>query len=349
MKKTKGLFGLWLALVVSVAMLAAPTLATGVDESAGEADFEPWLLTGGSAYFSGDTSGETGSVLEPESPAIYYYPINASASGGGSISPEGYTSVVMGGSQTYTIAPDEGMYIKDVIVDGESIGAVESYTFENVWESHTIEVVFSKWVSTYEDCQRDDDCLAGEYSDVDPLKWYHHGLHFCVENGLLSGSNGELMPNDEATRAMAIVVLWRASGCPQVEGDASFADVKEGSWYADAARWAKAEGLVFGYGNGKYFGPNDPVTREQLMTILWRYAQWQGHDVSEGEDTNILSYDDAFDVSEYAIPAIQWAAATGMLQGVDTPEGGKIIDPQGESTRSQLATFVMRHLEGALQ
>ncbi len=271
----------------------------------------------------------------------------AGSNDGGTISPNGYTSVIEGGSQTFTITPDEGMYVKDVVVDGESVGAVDSYTFKNVWERHTIDVVFSKWASTYEDCQRDDGCLAGTYSDVDPSKWYHNGMHFCVENGLLSGSNGELMPNDEATRAMAIVVLWRASGCPQVEGDASFADVKEGSWYADAARWAKAEGLVFGYGNGKYFGPNDPVTREQLMTILWRYAQWQGIDVSVGEDTNILSYPDAFDVSEYAIPAIQWACGAGVLEGIDAPGGEKLIDPQGESTRAQLATFVMRFFEMA--
>lgn len=362
MKKLKSMFGLWLAVVVAAAMLAVPTFAVGSDESDEGSNFKPWtgqqegdvffgdgVVSGKVGVFTSDgaevTSGDAGESGGAAGPVIYYYSLNSSASGGGSISPEGYTSVVMGGSQTYTITPDAGMHIKDVYVDGKNVGAVESYTFENVWGSHTIEVVFSDWVHHQGICPGENGCPINQYPDADREAWYHDGLHFCIENGLLKGSNGKIDPDGEATRAMAITMLWRINDCPTVDGDIKFKDVKEGAWYAEALRWAQHEGLALGYGDGTYFGPNDNVTREQLITILWRYAQWQGHDVSEGEDTNILSFDDAFEVSEYAIPAIQWACATGMLQGVDTADGGKIIDPKAKSTRAQLATFMMRHLE----
>ena len=97
-----------------------------------------------------------------------------------------------------------------------------------------------------------------------------------------------------------------------------------------------------GYGNG-FFGPDDVVTREQMVTILWQYAKYKGYDVSVGESTNILSYDDAFDVAEFAVPAMQWACGAGMLVGRDAPDGsGMILDPQGSTSRAQMATVMMR-------
>ena len=110
---------------------------------------------------------------------------------------------------------------------------------------------------------------------------------------------------------------------------------------SEAVRWATSEGVVTGYGNG-LFGTNDPITREQLDTMLWRYAQTEGYDVSVGEDTNILSYADAFTVSEYAVSALQWACGAGIISGTGD---GSTLTPQGEATRAQAATVLMRFCE----
>ena len=114
----------------------------------------------------------------------------------------------------------------------------------------------------------------------------------------------------------------------------------EGQWYTEAVNWAYANGIVSGYGDGR-FGPNDNITREQMATILHNYCKWKGIDVSVGEDTNILSYGDAFDVSEWAISAFQWACGAGVING----KPGNLLDPKGSATRAEFATVLMRFLE----
>jgi hypothetical protein len=109
----------------------------------------------------------------------------------------------------------------------------------------------------------------------------------------------------------------------------------------DAICWANENGIACGYGNGK-FGPEDTLTREQMVTILWRYAQYKGYDVSIGEDTNILSYGDAFEISEYAIPAMQWACGSGLLIGEKTANDSMVLNPQNKTTRAQLSMMLMR-------
>jgi len=122
---------------------------------------------------------------------------------------------------------------------------------------------------------------------------------------------------------------------PAVKYDMKFTDVAENSWYAEAVRWAASEQIVTG-SNGKFL-PNDPVTREQLASILWRYAKYKEIDVSVGENTNILSYNDAFEVSGYAYPALQWACGAGVLNGTN----GWLM-PQGHATRVQTAAMLHR-------
>ena len=121
--------------------------------------------------------------------------------------------------------------------------------------------------------------------------------------------------------------------------NSQFGDVDEGVWYSDAVQWAAANGIVSGYGNGM-FGPNDNITREQLATILYRYCLLMGIDVSVGEDTNILSYNDAFEISEYAISAFQWACGAGIING----KPGGYLDPKGTATRAEVATVMMRFM-----
>lgn len=144
------------------------------------------------------------------------------------------------------------------------------------------------------------------------------------------------------TRAMLVTVLHRLEGTPATTGN-TFSDVASGKWYTNAVVWANVKGIVKGY-DSDTFGTNDFITREQLATILYRYAQYKGYDVSVGEDTNILSYEDAFNISEYAIPAVQWACGAGIMQG----DAAK-LDPQGNATRAQVAAMLMRFIENVVK
>lgn len=193
----------------------------------------------------------------------------------------------------------------------------------------------------YRACRRDDACPIWPFADAAPTAWYHDGVHYCLENGLMHGiSADKFLPNGSTTRAQLAVILWRLDGSPAPVSAAGFGDVADGAWYTEAVRWAADSGVVKGYDNGR-FGPNDAVTREQMAAILYRYAQHKGYDVSAGEDTNILSFDDAFAVSEYAIPAMQWACGSGMVHGI-ARDGGMLLAPRDTTTRAQAATLIMR-------
>lgn len=187
-------------------------------------------------------------------------------------------------------------------------------------------------------------CPSEPYTDIDQSLWYHEAVDYVIENELMIGyGNGIFKPNADTTRAMLTVMLWRLNGSPVVNYLLDFEDVEEGQWYTEAIRWAKSEGIATGYGNG-YFGTNDAITREQMVTILWRYAQYKGIDVSVGENTNILSYDDAFDVAEYAIPAMQWACGAGLMQG-----DGVNLTPKADATRAQAAALFQRFCENVAE
>ena len=153
-------------------------------------------------------------------------------------------------------------------------------------------------------------------------------------------SGGKFLPDGSTTRAQLVTILWRLEGNPAPVSTADFSDVADGVWYAEAVRWTAGCGVVKGYDNGR-FGPNDAVTREQMAAILYRYAQHKGYDVIAGEDTNILSSDDAFAVSEYAIPAMQWACGSGLMTGAQR-DGGMALAPRDTATRAQTATLLTR-------
>ena len=195
--------------------------------------------------------------------------------------------------------------------------------------------------AAYTVCAKDDSCPLGAFGDLTAAAWYHDGVHYCLENGLMRGvSGGKFLPDGSTTRAQLVTVLWRLEGSPETTGAVRFGDTAGGAWYTEAVRWAAGCGVVKGYDNG-CFGPNDAVTREQMVTILYRYAQYKGYDVSIGEDTNILSFNDALTVSEYAIPAMQWACGSGMVNGI-AQEGEMFLAPKDTTTRAQIATLMMR-------
>ena len=180
------------------------------------------------------------------------------------------------------------------------------------------------------------------FTDVPEGAWYEDAAAYVYKHGLMAGTSATAFAPDVTTsRAMIATILWRMAGSPVVNYAMNYTDVAQGQWCSEAIRWATSEGVVTGYGNG-LFGTNDPITREQLATMLWRYAQTEGYDVSIGEDTNILSYTDVADLSEYAIPAMQWAVGAGIINGTGD---GSTLTPQGQATRAQAAVMLMRFCE----
>ncbi len=179
---------------------------------------------------------------------------------------------------------------------------------------------------------------AAAFEDVDLNKWYMPYVDYVAEYGLMNGTaDTEFSPNETTSRAMIVTILHRLEGTPGVNYAMSFNDVEADTWYTEAVRWAAAEGIVNGY-DAECFGPNDAITREQMATILYRYAQYKGYDVSVGEETNILSYVDALEIGEYAVPAMQWACGAGLINGVSEDT----LQPQGNAIRAQAAAILTR-------
>ena len=180
------------------------------------------------------------------------------------------------------------------------------------------------------------------FNDVPEGYWAYDAIQYVYGEGLMAGTSGSTFsPEGTTTRGQIVTILWRLSGSPVVNYLMDFDDVDPAAYYAEAIRWATSEGIAGGYGNGS-FGPDDPITREQLAVMLHRYAQHEGYDVSIGEDINILSYADAFDVSEYAVAALQWACGAGIISGTGD---GSTLTPQGEATRAQVSVMLMRFCE----
>ncbi|MBQ8276498.1 MAG: S-layer homology domain-containing protein, partial [Clostridia bacterium] len=246
--------------------------------------------------------------------------------------------------------PDAGYEVDEVIVtdkNGNPMTVVDNgdgtYSFKQPRGKVKIEVTFKEITKV---CPRDWTCPMYGYTDLGRSLWYHDGIHYCIEHGLMQGvGNNQFDPDSTTTRAMIVTILWRLEGSPIVNYAMDFEDVAADQWHTEAIRWAASEKIVEGYGNGK-FGTNDAITREQMVTIMFRYAKHKGYDVSVGENTNILSYDDAFDVAEWAIPAMQWACGSGMIQGI--ADGNMMnLAPQGNATRAQAAAILQRFCENA--
>lgn len=195
--------------------------------------------------------------------------------------------------------------------------------------------------AAYTVCAKDDSCPIWPFADAAPTAWYHDGVHYCIEKGLMHGiSADKLLPDGSVTRAQLAAILWRLEGNPAPVSAAGFSDVADGAWYAGAVRWAADSGVVKGYADGR-FRPNDAVTREQMATLLYRFAGYKGYDVSIGGDTNILRFTDGAAVSGYAVPAMRWACGSGMVCGI-AQKGGMLLAPRDTTTRAQAATLIMR-------
>ena len=179
-------------------------------------------------------------------------------------------------------------------------------------------------------------CAA--YTDV-PTDWAKEGICFVIENGLMVGTTSTTFaPKDTLTRAMLVTVLYRMAGSPAVDAPSGFTDVADGQWYSDAIAWAAANGIVNGVGNNR-FAPSEPVTREQLAAIFFRYAK------AEAPEADVLSgYPDAEAISTYARDAMAWAVSTGLVTGSKEADG-TYLAPQGLAAREQAAAILMRYVK----
>ena len=211
--------------------------------------------------------------------------------------------------------------------------------------------VYAKWEKIEEEVPEEpeeveetEETETISFKDVKENDWFYEAVSYAVENGLMSGMSEDIFaPNTPLTREMLAVILWNLEGNPAPNEVAPFLDVTSDKYYANAIAWANENGIVAGYGDT--FGVGDSITREQFAVMLHNYAQYQGYDVSVGEDTNILSYADAFDISNYAYPAMQWACGAGIINGMDD---GTLM-PQGKATRAEAATMLMNFCENVVK
>ena len=251
-----------------------------------------------------------------------YYTIKATAGAGGSISPSGNVSVREGRDRTFTITPDKGYAVSNVKIDGKSIGAVKSYTFENVSRTHTIEVIFMK---------ANGNPQTGVFVDVPEGSYYEEAVDWAVENGITKGTDDtHFSPDGICTRAQAVTFLWRTAGSPKPEiRTMPFTDVPVGSYYYDAVLWAVENGITKGTSDTT-FSPNMTCTRAQIVAFLWRSEKSPAAGIAN-------PFADVKSTAYYA-DAVLWAVKENITKGTTSTT----FSPNADCTRAQIVTFLWR-------
>ena len=251
-----------------------------------------------------------------------YYTIKATAGAGGSIAPSGNVSVREGRDQTFTITPDKGYAVANVKIDGKSIGAVKSYTFENVSRTHTIEVIFMK---------ANGNPQTGVFVDVATGSYYEDAVDWAVENGITQGTDDtHFSPDGICTRAQAVTFLWRAAGSPAPRSRTMpFTDVPVGSYYYDAVLWAVENGITKGTSE-TMFSPDATCSRAQIVAFLWRSEKSPAAG-SRNPFADVKS-------TAYYADAVLWAVKEDITKG----STNTTFSPDADCTRAQIVTFLWR-------
>ena len=269
-------------------------------------------------------------------PANPNYRIDIPAVEGGTVTADP-AAAKAGATVTLTATPDEGYALGSLTVTdrfGDAVKVTENadgtYTFTMPNGQVTVKATF---------VETEEPAPAEPFPDVDENDWFYDEVVYVYENGLMNGvENNQFAPNTATNRAMLATILYRLAGEPAVSGDLPFTDVESGTWYTDAVLWAAQNGIVNGLGENT-FAPMNTLTREQLVTMLYRYAEAEGYDVSAAAD--LSGYPDAGKVQTYAQKAMSWAVAEGIVEGMDGN-----LNPAGNATRAQIATILMRFCEG---
>ena len=253
-----------------------------------------------------------------------YYTIKATAGVNGSISPTGNVSVREGRDQTFTITPNKGYAVAKVLIDSKNVGAVKSYTFENVKKNHTIEVVFMKASGNPQ---------TGVFVDVPEGSYYEEAVNWAVEKGITTGTDAtHFSPDGICTRAQAVTFLWRAAGSPAAKSAVMpFTDVKAGSYYYDAVLWAVENGITKGISE-TMFSPDATCSRAQIVTFLWR-SQKSPAAGTANPFTDVKA-------SAYYADAVLWAVKEDVTNGTTNTT----FSPDANCTRAQIVTFIWRTL-----
>ena len=266
-------------------------------------------------------------------PANPNYRITVEATQGGTVTADP-TAAKAGTTVTLTPSPDAGYQVGTVAVTdrfGEPVAVTEqadgTYTFTMPNGQVSVNVTFVEVTPE-----------PLPFTDVAEGDWFHDAVRYVYDNGLMDGvGDGQFAPNATTNRAMVVTILYRLAGEPDVSGDLGFTDVAPGLWYTDAVTWAAQKGIVNGISETE-FSPAGDLTREQLATVLYRYAESMGYDVSASAD--LSGFPDAGDIQSYAKEALSWAVAEGLLQGFEDDS----LQPGGTATRAQIATILMRFL-----
>lgn len=277
--------------------------------------------------FSAEERRETWLDAEDISPKIYVkrnLEQIVTIEGDGEVEPALKTSHI-GEDVTFTFLPDEGWTVENVRVDGKDKGSIEDFTYRDLAMNARIEVVFAEEMP-----------MQMTFMDVSEGQWFYDDVYFVLSNGLFNGvSEQSFEPNVPMTRGMLVTVLYRLEGAPAITGGSAFTDVAAGQWYTDGVIWATRKGVVNGYGDGR-FGPNDPITREQMAAILFRFAQNKGYDMTARAD--LMTFADGSAVSSYAMDAISWANTNGLIGG----RTETTLVPAGQATRAEVAAILHR-------
>ena len=288
--------------------------------------------TGGST--GGSSSGGSGSG----SSSSGRYDVDAAASDHGTVELDPSTARE-GDRVIATPIPDDGYVCESITVtdeDGNPVDTVRrsngSYLFYMPEGDVTVEAVF---VLDTTEPTPPTITVGLPFTDISRSAWYYNAVRYVYDAGLMNGTSATTFaPTATLTRSMTAQVLYNLAGTPAA-GASNFSDVASGAWYADAVAWASAQGVVTGYGNGT-FGPNDPVTREQLAAMLYRYAQSIG--ASTAAQTDLAGYPDRDSVSDWAYEAMSWAVGAGIITGTDAGA----LNPLGYASRAEVATILMR-------
>ena len=306
--------------------------------------FVGWNDQAGNHYYGGQTVNITANTTFTAQwtyipPANPNYRIDIPAAEGGTVTADP-AAAKAGATVTLTATPDEGYAVGTITVTdrfGDAVKVTENadgtYTFTMPNGQVTVKATF---------VETEEPAPAEPFPDVDENDWFYDEVVYVYENGLMNGvENNQFAPNTATNRAMLATILYRLAGEPAVSGDLPFTDVESGTWYTDAVLWAAQNGIVNGLGENT-FAPMNTLTREQLVTMLYRYAEAEGYDVSAAAD--LSGYPDADKVQTYAQEAMSWAVAEGIVAGMDGN-----LNPAGSATRAQIATILMRFCEDVAQ
>ena len=302
-------------------------------------DYFKWLGSDGNLYAPGESvsanvtkltakfAGGSGGGGGSRKPSVTYYTLHFETNGGSAI-----TDMREANNTRISLT--------------KYVPTRHGYTFIGWYSDHNLtnqvsEVSLTKNMTVYAGWRADEnpDIVVNPFTDVSEKDWFYNDAMFVYKNGLMLGTSKTLFsPHGTVTRGMMATILWRMEGSLAPKGENSFTDVEAGRWYADAITWAAENGIFAGYSMDK-FGPDDPITREQLTAIFYRYADYKGYKLTV--TGNLDKFEDADKITDYANTVMQWAVGNGLIKG----KAETLLDPQGTATRAEIAAMLHRFVE----